>query len=84
MDDRAEKYEAAGHRTYGYVRRYVQIAATVVAVGLAMYTMARLIVERTADAAVLLGCALVLSLINADRKGKPKTEKKHDTASSAL
>ena len=61
-----------------------QIAATVVAVGLAMYTMARLIVERTADAAVLLGCALVLSLINTNQKRKPKTKEKHDTASSAL
>jgi uncharacterized membrane protein len=78
MDDRAEKYETAGHRTYGYVRRYVQIAATVAAVGMAIYTMARLIVERTADAAVLLGCALVLSLINADRKGKPKTDRRTD------
>jgi len=83
MDDRAEKYEAAGHRTYGYVRRYVQIAATVVAVGLAMYTMARLIVERTADAAVLLGCALVLSLINTNQKRKPKTKEKKEDSTHA-
>lgn len=48
-----------------------------------MYTMARLIVERTADAAVLLGCALVLSLINTNQKRKPKTKEKKEDSTHA-